>query len=150
MNLNKKSQYQWRAWGLALMPVTTLAVMALALLTPVVLASPARPPWAAISGGGGSASSPNFRLGATAGQGQPVGLSSSQYYSLGAGFWYGVPAPAVAVLPGDLNRDGRVNILDLKSVLAAFGSSPPSDPRADLNQDGRADILDLAELASHF
>jgi hypothetical protein len=58
--------------------------------------------------------------------------------------------PPVSNKPGDLNGDGKVNILDLSILLAnwnkttdqiqASGSSP------DLNGDGRVNILDLSVL----
>jgi hypothetical protein len=56
-------------------------------------------------------------------------------------------------LPGDLNRDGRVDGQDLVTLALAFGTQR-ADPRfngvADLNADGKVDGKDLAILASNF
>jgi hypothetical protein len=46
-------------------------------------------------------------------------------------------------VPGDLNGDGFVGQGDLDIVLAAWGDSPPGDPRADPNHDnfvGQGDL----------
>lgn len=56
----------------------------------------------------------------------------------------------VVGLRGDVNRDGRVDILDLAVVAAAFGSQPPTDPAADIDRDGIVDILDLAVVGLNF
>ena len=48
---------------------------------------------------------------------------------------------------GDVNGDGKVDSEDLEIVVAALGTSPPSDPRADVNGDNVVDIYDLAEVA---
>lgn len=49
--------------------------------------------WDVIAGGGGQASSANHTLRSTIGQ-AVVGAISSANYRLGAGYWYGVVAPA--------------------------------------------------------
>jgi hypothetical protein len=58
-----------------------------------------------------------------------------------------------AAIPGDINGDGVVNVLDLRILADAFGSKP-GDPRwnskADLNGDGKIDLSDLAILATHY
>ncbi len=54
---------------------------------------------------------------------------------------------------GDVNRDGRVNILDLGTVGLHFGSTtgmPSYLPDADLNHDGVINIRDLVLCAIHF
>ena len=48
---------------------------------------------------------------------------------------------------GDVNGDGRVNLLDLAYVASRFGSSTPA---ADLNGDGKVDILDLVIIADNY
>ena len=50
------------------------------------------------------------------------------------------------VIPGDVNRDGLVDILDLLSVLVHFGESPPTNPRVDTNNDGQVNIEDLVHI----
>lgn len=56
-------------------------------------------------------------------------------------------------LDGDLNRDGRVDGVDLVRLALAFGSRRGErryDPAADLDDDGRIDGSDLAILAANF
>lgn len=56
-------------------------------------------------------------------------------------------------LPGDLDRSGRVDGVDLVILGVAFGSrrgEPRFDVRADLTGDGRIDGSDLAILAANF
>jgi len=65
-------------------------------------------------------------------------------------------------IPGDINGDGKVNLLDLELLAAAFGShranydypgepaSPNWNPKADLNGDGIVDLGDLVILAAHY
>jgi len=56
-------------------------------------------------------------------------------------------------LLGDVDFNGRVEILDLSIIARAFGSSlgsPGWNPNADVNADGRVDIMDLALAAKNF
>jgi hypothetical protein len=56
-------------------------------------------------------------------------------------------------MPGDVNGDGKVDILDALLLAGAFLSRPGSprwNPAADLNGDGVVDILDAILLARHF
>jgi len=53
---------------------------------------------------------------------------------------------AYEFLPGDVNYDGRVNILDLITIRVSMGQDPASSPaarKADANADGRVNIEDL-------
>ena len=50
----------------------------------------------------------------------------------------------------DVNRDGRVNIVDLILVTQNFGQSHPTDPRVDVNGDGTINIFDAIVVAQHF
>src|SRR2546425_2719394 len=55
--------------------------------------------------------------------------------------------------PADVNRDCTVNIRDLVLVALAFLTKPGDpkwNPLADVNGDGRVDILDLARVGLHF
>ena len=54
------------------------------------------------------------------------------------------------VVAGDVNRDGKVNILDLVFVAQQLGKSVPADSPADVNGDGVVNILDLVAVARHF
>ena len=51
---------------------------------------------------------------------------------------------------GDVNGDGRVNILDLTLVASSFTVPSPATPRVDVNGDGTVDILDLVLIAQHL
>jgi Dockerin type I domain len=60
---------------------------------------------------------------------------------------------AKAVVPGDINGDGVVDISDAILASHAFGSStgnPDYIPAADLNSDGNIDIFDMLMLARNF
>jgi hypothetical protein len=55
--------------------------------------------------------------------------------------------------PGDVNGDGRVDILDASALAVAFDSrrgDPKYNPYADINRDGVIDILDASALAYNF
>jgi parallel beta-helix repeat protein len=54
---------------------------------------------------------------------------------------------------GDVNDDGRVDIIDIARVAAAFGSSRGQaryNPSCDFNFDGRVDVQDLAPTSGNF
>jgi len=56
-------------------------------------------------------------------------------------------------LTGDINQDGKVNILDAILLAGAFGSKPGEpnwDLRCDLNKDDKVNILDAIILAANF
>jgi hypothetical protein len=56
-------------------------------------------------------------------------------------------------IKGDINADGKVNILDVAAAAKAFGSKPGSqnwNPNADLNEDRQINILDIAAIAREF
>lgn len=61
--------------------------------------------------------------------------------------------PVAAQLAGDVNGDGRVDIIDLCRVSRAFGywvADPGYDPDADLNHDDIIDIADLQIVVDNF
>src|SRR5213594_4211791 len=61
--------------------------------------------------------------------------------------------PVRALCSGDVNVDGRVDVVDLSLVYAAFGSlqgQPNYNPNADFNLDGRVDIFDLGRVTANF
>ncbi len=51
---------------------------------------------------------------------------------------------------GDVNQDGRVDVLDVAAVANHFGGADASLPEGDLDMDGDVDVLDLTILANHF
>jgi hypothetical protein len=54
---------------------------------------------------------------------------------------------------GDVNGDGKVDILDIAIIATAFGSYPGHErwnPDADINRDQKVDILDLAIAAANY
>jgi hypothetical protein len=56
-------------------------------------------------------------------------------------------------IPGDINLDGRVDILDAIRLSNSFGKSLGQDgfnPSADINSDNYVNILDAIILANHF
>jgi outer membrane protein assembly factor BamB len=56
-------------------------------------------------------------------------------------------------IPGDVNGDGTVNILDAIQVSNSFLATPSSsnwNPNADINGDGVVNILDAIILSNHF
>jgi len=57
---------------------------------------------------------------------------------------------SITLLGGDANNDNVVNIFDLTIVGVAYGTSPPSDPRADINNDNIVNILDLVLVGGNY
>ncbi len=56
-------------------------------------------------------------------------------------------------IPGDVNKDGKVDVRDLSLVGKAFGSYASQsswNPIGDINQDGKIDIKDLVLIAKNF
>lgn len=51
--------------------------------------------------------------------------------------------------PGDVTRDGNVNVADLLEVINAWGPCPHPCP-ADLDGDGTVDVVDLLEVINHW
>jgi hypothetical protein len=54
---------------------------------------------------------------------------------------------------GDLDLDGQVDLSDLATMLAAYGTcagDPDFDPVADIIQDGCVNLADLARLLAHY
>jgi subtilisin family serine protease len=52
--------------------------------------------------------------------------------------------------PADVNGDGRVDIVDLVVVAAAFGGDAALSPTADVNGDGIISVIDLITVAVRF
>ncbi|MDH5451100.1 MAG: hypothetical protein OEX77_09455 [Candidatus Bathyarchaeota archaeon] len=50
-------------------------------------------------------------------------------------------------MPGDVDSNGAVDIVDVATVAVAFGST---DPYTDLTEDGSTDVCDVATVAMNF
>ncbi len=55
-----------------------------------------------------------------------------------------------AVLPGDANGDGKVDINDLTIVLARYGQTGMTWTQGDFNNDGKVDINDLTIVLARY
>ena len=56
-------------------------------------------------------------------------------------------------LPGDVNRDGEVNILDVVTLTSRYGSNlgdPNWNPKLDLIRDGQINILDVVIVTGNY
>ncbi len=64
------------------------------------------------------------------------------------------PAMILEDLPGDANKDGKVDINDLTTVLAHYGTSGSTldvtYSEGDFNADGKVDINDLTIVLAHY
>jgi hypothetical protein len=65
-------------------------------------------------------------------------------------FAYGIVRVSI---PGDINSDGRVNILDISMAAKAYGSQRGEqrfDSNVDMNEDGTINILDISAIAKEY
>jgi len=56
-------------------------------------------------------------------------------------------------IPGDVDRDGDVDVFDVISIVNAFGTRPGDpnwDGRADFDDNGQIDIFDVISLVNYF
>lgn len=53
-------------------------------------------------------------------------------------------------LPGDVNLDGNVNVVDLLTVINSWGVPVPGGPPADFNNDGLVNVIDLLTVINHW
>jgi uncharacterized protein (DUF2141 family) len=65
-------------------------------------------------------------------------------------FNFPLPVLAQSCLTGDVDGDGKVNIVDIGIILDAYGTTPPSDTRADLNQDNKVNMIDLGIVIDNY
>ncbi len=78
---------------------------------------------------------------------------TSSDYAAASGNRWGVDLAGGSVLPGDINLDSTVDVLDLLAFVGAFGfetGDSAYDPTCDLNGDGAVDTLDLLILANNW
>jgi hypothetical protein len=103
--------------------------------------------WNVIPGGGGSMTGGSFSLSGAAGQ-PAVAASTGASFTVQGGFWT-FPAP----VPGDVNGDGSVDVVDLLLLVRAFGTFPGDAGyigACDFNMDGAVDVADLLNLVYNF
>ena len=77
-------------------------------------------------------------------------LSNSEGMSLAVATKNGKIVTIQLLMIGDVNEDGKVNILDLTLVASNLTTDTPTNPRVDVNKDGDVNILDLVLVAQHF
>jgi hypothetical protein len=53
-------------------------------------------------------------------------------------------------MPGDVNLDGNVNVVDLLEVINSWGVPIPGGPPADFNNDGLVNVVDLLTVINHW
>jgi hypothetical protein len=53
-------------------------------------------------------------------------------------------------LPGDVNLDGSVNVIDLLAVISSWGVPVPGGPPADFNNDGVVNVIDLLAVINNW
>ena len=95
--------------------------------------------WFTIDGGGGLSTGSGFELEGTIGQFDAGQAMSGGGFTLTGGFWTGSTS---AVLLGDVNCDGSINLLDVAPFVEAI-SSGIFVSKADINQDGSVNLLDV-------
>jgi hypothetical protein len=106
-------------------------------------------PWYAIAGGGAMFTSGGpYDVSGTLGQSQAGPMAGGSFELIG-GFW--PAASASPPCPGDVDSDNDVDLSDLATLLAHFGT-PRGATRADgdLDSDGDVDLTDLAVLLASF
>ncbi len=60
------------------------------------------------------------------------------------------PTATPQAIPGDINGDGKVNLLDYIVLFENFGKTSNFDTRADINKDGKVNLLDYIVLFENF
>lgn len=55
-----------------------------------------------------------------------------------------------AAIFGDVNSDGRVDIVDIGLVIDNYGRIPITNPKTDLNTDGKVDIVDIGIVIDNY
>jgi hypothetical protein len=62
----------------------------------------------------------------------------------------GEPDPCASAVPGDINCDGFVNLVDFSILLFYWNSADPANPRADVNSDGIVNITDFSIMLFYW
>jgi len=61
-----------------------------------------------------------------------------------------IPDPCASSVPGDINCDGFVNLVDFSILLFYWNTSNPANPRADINSDGTVNITDFSIMLFYW
>jgi len=60
------------------------------------------------------------------------------------------PDECAGAVPGDINCDGFVNLVDFSILLFFWNSTEPANPRADINSDSIVDITDFSIMLFYW
>jgi len=61
------------------------------------------------------------------------------------------PTATTVIYPAwDVDRDGRIGILDIGLVVDDYDSTNPVTPRADVDRNGTVDIVDIGIVIDHY
>ncbi len=60
------------------------------------------------------------------------------------------PVPTQTGKTGDVNADGKVDIIDIGVIIDNYAKSPIPNPKADVNQDGSVDIVDIGIILDNY
>ncbi len=60
------------------------------------------------------------------------------------------PTPTPGTKTGDVNADGKVDIVDIGVVIDNYGKSPIPNSKADVNRDGKVDIIDIGIVIDNY
>lgn len=113
--------------------------------------------WWSVNGGGDiAASSANYQMGLSIGQGA-AGSASSANFAMGIGFWYGAAGAGGGVCPitmtGDVNTDASItsaDIIYLVGYVFKGGPAPmPCEAAGDVNCNGSVTSADIIYLVAY-
>ncbi len=62
----------------------------------------------------------------------------------------GTPSPTGSSKTGDINGDGRVDIVDIGIIIDNYNKIPITNPKCDLNKDGKVDIVDIGIIVDNY
>lgn len=60
------------------------------------------------------------------------------------------PTPPPGGKVGDINEDGKVDIVDIGIAIDNYALTPIPNPKADINHDGKVDIVDIGLLIDNY
>ena len=83
--------------------------------------------------------------------GSPVlyGLVSNGEY-MGNRLYCYVSSPSPTPKVGDVNNDGKVNLIDIGLLIDQYDSTNPSNPKLDINGDGIVNVIDIGFIIDAY